>query len=65
MQILQKWKTIFIKIFTSYLCAIFSTGASHDITHNIKISYRGFLDFEIWQIWGFYISIFHAKIIRN
>jgi hypothetical protein len=35
-QILQKWKNIFIKRFTTYLCAIFVSGARHDLTHNIS-----------------------------
>jgi hypothetical protein len=36
MQIRQKWKNIFIKRFTSELCAIFGSGAIHDLTHNIS-----------------------------
>jgi hypothetical protein len=35
-QILHKRKTIHIKIFTSLICAIFGTGASHNLTHNIS-----------------------------
>jgi hypothetical protein len=36
MQILQKWKTIFIKSSTLKICAIFGAGASNDTTHNIS-----------------------------
>jgi hypothetical protein len=36
LEILHKWKTIYIKRFTRYICAVCGTGASHTIT--LKIS---------------------------
>jgi hypothetical protein len=49
MQILQKRKTIFLKRFTSYLCAISGTGASHNIAHNISKNWTQRI-YRFWDI---------------